>query len=228
MILQMLPSSPIVFSACVMRDSFKDSRLLLKADAGHHTWRIKRTYQPKDTDVTWAFHIPPTLTTEETSNGIIPASSSSTGKWVTFRFPAAQGGVIRRLRFILGQSPIEEGDVWYCDEGALSRDTRDAYLSRGEGEGEGESDAPPPDSHPAWRVARVFWPSQLHAEEWQEVSIPAVPPSRWWRFIFYPKEQQQLQQQEGGGEGEEAWPMKKRKTWEAPFIPHLQFEGFCA
>ena len=166
-------------------------------------WDINRGMHVGDETV-FAFHTPPTVTEDPRElDKIAGLSIQPTIRWATFQFPSSskekrRGGIIRRLRFVMGESEIEEAELWYLDEKAWAqkKDGKDSKM---------DASSPPPDSHNAWRIARIFWPSQFHADDWQEVSIPAVPASKWWRFVFYMKD-----------------PAAKENE---PFLRALQFEG---
>jgi len=71
----------------------------------------------------------------------------------------------------------EEGEIWCCDENVWDAS---AY-------GKKDSEKPNED-HPGWVLVRQFWPSVWLLTEWPEVSVPAVPPARWWRLVLYNRE----------------------------------------
>jgi len=131
---------------------------------------------------TWAFHIHPSLCApDQPTTNTSFLRKRERGKCALLRFPMTHGGIIRRLRFVVGETDIQEIELWYCDEKVLNLDSIYAPFPL-------VKDNPPPFSHHAWRSARIFWPSKLHASEWQEVSVPAVRASRWWRLVFYGSE----------------------------------------
>jgi len=206
MILEMiLWGQSYIFDVRTSRDLFNKNRLRLtmttpKTPSAAH-WTINRGMHVGDETV-FAFHLPPTVTEDSRELGL---SFQPTIRWATFQFPSSskekgRGGIIRRLRFVTGESELEEAELWYLDEKAFAlKDGKDIKM---------DASSPPPDSHSAWRIARIFWPSRFHADDWQEVSIPAVPASKWWRFIFYLKD-----------------PAAKENE---PFLRALQFEGIPA
>ena len=105
--------------------------------------------------------------------------------------------VIKKLRvkgtLLLSEMP-EEGQLYYYDEQSLGprnssnkNNNHNNHNNKNNNNNKDDKSRPPSDIDDGWKLARKFWlkTSGEAFYQWQKVSVPEKPPSRWWKLVLF-------------------------------------------